>query len=220
MGVGIPPKNITIVPHGVIIRKIKANVVKEKVKTVAFLGALTKDKGVEDAIKAFSVLSRFGDYKFWIIGKGGKEYTSYLLGLCKKYGIKDKTRFWGFVDDNKKFELLARAHILVNPSVREGWGLVNIEANAVGTPVVAYKSAGLIDSVKDGQSGIICKRNSPEAMAQKVLTLFSNTAEYERIKIKAIRWAGGFSWEKSKRKSLLLLERIVFTHSSVKIWKL
>ena len=108
----------------------------------------------------------------------------------------------------KKFELLARAHILINPSVREGWGLVNIEANAMGTPVIAYRSPGLVDSVREGESGLICSENTPEDMVDNVKKLFGDNLLYAKLQEGAKRWAGMFSWEKSKKQSLKMIENI------------
>ena len=82
--------------------------------------------------------------------------------------MQKKVKYWGYVSQLKKFELLSRAHLLINSSSREGWGLVNIEANAVGTPVVSYRSAGLVDSVKDGVSGVVVKDNTPLKLAETV----------------------------------------------------
>ena len=206
--VGIPGKNITVVPHGVIIKKLKKLPAKEKIKTVIFLGALTKDKGIEDALKAFSYLAKLGNYNFWVIGKGGKEYERYLLNLAKELGIKSKIKFWGFVSEVKKFKLLARAHVLINPSVREGWGLVNIEANAFGVPVVAYNSAGLIDSVKDGISGLIVKKNNPKELAKTVIDILTDVKCYRELREGAISWSGRFSWDTSREESLNLINRV------------
>lgn len=208
---GISEVNVNIIPHGVV---IKTNVLpyrKEKVKTVVFLGVLTKDKGIEDAIKTFSILNKLGNYSFWVIGKGGNEYEKYLLNLAGELGIKSKVKFWGFVSEVKKFELLARAHILINPSVREGWGLVNIEANAMGTPVVAYKSAGLVDSVKNGVSGIICTKNTVQNMADQVVKILENKGKYTSLQKGAISWSRKFSWGKSCQKSLNLINRVFKT---------
>ena len=139
-------------------------------------------------------------------------YESRIMNYAKRLGIKDKTVFWGGrdkVSDKKKFELLARAHVMVNPSIREGWGLVNIEANAVGTPVVAYKSPGLVDSVQDGKTGIICKENSPESLAKEISDLLSDKTKLERMKAGARKWAESFSWNKSKKLSLDLINSVV-----------
>jgi glycosyltransferase involved in cell wall biosynthesis len=205
----IPETNITVVPHGVIIKNSGA-FNKEKTKTIIFLGALDKDKGIEDALMSFSLLKQMDKYQFWIVGKGTPDYTRYLSDLTKKLKIDADTKFWGFVDQNKKFELLKRAHILVNPSVREGWGLVNIEANAMGTPVVSYKSPGLTDSVKNEVSGIFCNENTPRSIADNVYKLLNNEKSYREISKSSVEWSENFSWEKSRKISLNLIRKLVF----------
>lgn len=204
---GIPEINVNIIPHGVVIKRNALSYRKEKVKTVVFLGVLTKDKGIEDALKIFSILENLGNYNFWVVGKCSDEYKNYLLSLAKKLGVKNKVTFWGFVDDSKKFELLARAHILINPSIREGWGLVNIEANSVGTPVVAYRSAGLVDSVKDEISGIMCTENTARNMADQIKKILGNKDRYIALQKSAISWSKKFSWDKSRRLSLELVNK-------------
>jgi len=204
----IPAKNITIVSHGVIVYQPKPFPDKEKIKTITFLGALAKDKGIEDALKTFSVLAKKGNYQFWVIGRGSPDYKDYLASICKELGIIKKVNFWGYVSQKKKFELLARTHLLINPSIREGWGLVNIEANSVGVPVVAYSSQGLVDSVWDGKSGIIIKGNSFKGLVDAILDILDNEEKYKDLSKGALLWSRNFSWAKSRRKSLELINRI------------
>jgi len=207
---GIPSKNINIVPHGVIIQEPPKNIKKLKTKTIVFFGALTKDKGIEDALRCFSLLNKSGNYIFWVIGKPeSEEYLDFLRNKSKKLGISKKIIFWGFVSQEKKFELLKKAHIMVNPSVREGWGLVNIEANAMGTPVVAYHSAGLIDSVLDKKTGLITKSNTPKELAKLTEGLLNEDRTYKTMQGQAKKWAKKFSWQKSKNKSKKLITSLI-----------
>lgn len=206
---GVKSDDITIVPHGVIIETPGKLPPKEKESTIVFLGALTQDKGIKDAIKSFAVLAKRGKYRFWIIGKGEDGYVQDLQNLCRKLNIADQTTFFGFVDQKKKFELLSRAHVLVNPSVREGWGLVNIEANVVGTPVAAYRSPGLVDSVKDGLSGVIVKINIPRRLTEAVEKMLFDSNSYKKFQAGSVKWASNFNWEKSKAQSLKLIESLV-----------
>lgn len=207
VSIGIKPENITVVPHGVIVPKISKLPGKSKFRTISFLGALTKDKGVEDAIRAFALLDKTGEYQFWIIGGGLSDYVDKLKSLVKDLGIQDKTKFWGFVNQKNKFELLSKTHVLVNPSAREGWGLVNIEANAMGTPVAAYKSAGLIDSVKDGQSGIFCNENTPRSLAETVEIILSSEKKYKILCATSIKWSKNFDWKISIKNSVGLINK-------------
>jgi len=206
---GIYTKNIAIVPHGLIVEKISNAPKKEKRKTITFLGALTKDKGAVDALKVFSLLNKTGNYNYWMIGRGSPEFNTYLLTLCEKFGIINKVKFWGYVDNVKKFELLAKTHILINPSAREGWGLVNIEANAMGTPVVSYRSRGLVDSVRENVSGIFSKANNPQEMFNATYKLLNSEDEYQRLSKTSKEWAKNFIWDRSIEISKELLEKTI-----------
>lgn len=203
---GIPPSNITIVPHGVIIPKIFTLPAKEKIKTIVYLSKLSKDKGIMDALKCFSILDKTGIWQFWVVGKTEtKDYLKFIKKQVKKMHFKNTIKFWGFVTEENKFDILAKAHILINTSIHEGWGLVNIEANSVGTPAVAYKVAGIIDSVKNGVSGILCTENSQENMANEIDDLLNDQKRYEQLSKGAISWSKNFTWEKSRKLSLKLL---------------
>lgn len=208
IGVGIKPSRITVINHGAIIVRPKPFPKKEKIKTVMFLGSISMDKGIDQALLSFSELNKLGNFRYWIVGKASKNYKEYLDTTIKELGLVEKVRTFGFVPVEKKFDLLARAHVMINPSVLEGWGLVNIEANAMGTPVVAYNSLGLRDSVKNGTSGVICERNTPTEMAKNVFELLNNPEKYTRLQKGAISWSGKFKWADAKKKSLRLIESL------------
>ena len=165
-----------------------------------FLGAISKDKGIDDVLKTFEILNTMGKFNFWVVGRASRVYMKLLKSK--------KVIYFGFVSQKRKFDLLSRAHVLINPSLLEGWGLVNIEANAVGTPVVAYNSLGLIDSVKNNMSGVICKENTPQDLAQKVYELLNNDKKYKELQSGAIVWSKKFSWDNSKKLSLALINEI------------
>lgn len=207
---GISPSKITVIPHGVIIPRITVLPKKERKRTVIFLGKLSKDKGIEHALRCFSILDKEGIWQFWVVGDyETKGYFNELKKKVHNMHFKNKINFWGFVPQTKKFELLAKAHILVNPSVHEGWGLVNIEANSVGTPVVSYKSMGLIDSVKNNISGLICNENTPDNLAKNILALMRDEGTYTKFQKGAKNWSRKFSWELSRKYSLKLLHKVV-----------
>lgn len=203
---GIKNSKITIVPHGVISPKEKVHAKKEKIKTITFFGTVTADKGIMDAIKAFSILNKIGDYKFWVMGRFETEsYKSKVISEVEKLGLKEKVKFWSKVSDQEKFELLVRSHVLINPSIREGWCIINIEANLMGTPVVAYPSQGLVDSVKNNLSGILTKTSTYQELAEVIFRITNNDDEYKKLSTGAKKWASNFTWEKSRKLSLDLI---------------
>ena len=206
---GIKGKNITIIHNGVNLDLPKKKFKKEKKKTAVYLGAISKDKGTEDAVKVFSEIeNKDTDWQYWVIGRGSEEYMNELRQQTKALGINKKVKFWGFVSDKKKFELLTKAHVLINTSMREGWGLVNIEANAVGMPVAGYDVAGVRDSVIDGKTGILVQKGDYKSLALRVVKLVQNEKVYNKTSHEALKWSKKFDWKESKKQSVEYIENL------------
>lgn len=206
---GIPAENITIIHNGINLPKIGKLPEKEKLKTLIYLGAIAKDKGIEDAIKAFGVINqKEAGWQFWIVGKADKYYLEDLKMLTKNVDVEKNTKFLGYVSETEKYNLLAKAHILINPSIREGWGLVVIEAAAVGTPTVGYNVPGLKDSVIQNKTGILSEINY-KICAENILALAGDKSKYERFRVNCVSWSKKFSWGKSSKLSLDLIKKIV-----------
>lgn len=206
---GICKENIYVVKNGTE-QFTNKNVKKEKRKTAIFLGALAKDKGIEDALHAFSEINKKDkDWQFWIVGKGDSTYQSRLSSQIIQLGIEENTKFWGFVSHDEKFDLLNRAHVLINPSYREGWGLTVIEAASVGTPTIGYDVPGLQDSIINGKTGILCESNTSISLSNNTINLVSDKALYKTISRNAFTWSKSFSWQKSGKMSLQVLFTII-----------
>lgn len=206
---GITEKNIHVIHNGILIHKPDKKVSKEKIKTIIFLGEISKDKGIEDAIHVFSNLfSQDKMWQFWVVGKGDPLYGGSVQKLINKLGLSEKIKFWGFIDEKKKFELLKRAHILIHPSQREGWGQVVIEAAAMGTPTVGYKVPGLKDSIIDGKTGLLSEINTND-LTITINKLINDPLLYRKLQENCIEWSKKFTWEKSTQQSLSLIQRLI-----------
>jgi glycosyltransferase involved in cell wall biosynthesis len=143
----------------------------------------------------------------WIVGTGDVSYRQYLENLAKTLGIDKQITFYGFVSQEKKFELMARSHILVNPSIKEGWGLTVPEAGAVGTPCVVYNVAGLRDLVQDGVNGLLAPV-SPGELAQKVLQVLTDISLYKKLRQGAQKKSLTYNWDNTESEILSVLKRI------------
>ena len=208
MAWGIPELNINVIHNGITIHKVEKDIVKEKNKTLIFLGEISKDKGIEDAIRVFNkLLLKDEKWQFWIVGKGELLFGGGLREFINKFGLTKKIKFWGFVSEQEKFELLKKAHILIHPSRREGWGQVVIEAAAMGTPTVGYRVAGLRDSIIDGKTGFLAEANT-EDLANKIENLMNNKILYEKFRINCIKWSKKFIWDKATEQSIKLVKQI------------
>jgi len=166
---------------------------KEEKLTLVYLGRFKATKQPEEAIKAYLyVKAKFPEARLIMIGDG-----PLFEPLRAKYGNVNGISFLGYVDESTKYEVLKKAHFLLIPSLREGWGQVVIQANAMGTPAIGYNVMGLKDSIKNGQTGILVA--NAFQMAEKVLELWNDKKNYLRLSLNAILWAKEFSWENTKK---------------------
>ena len=180
---------------------------KEKNPTLIFVGRLKNSKRVHHIIKAFSLVKKQKtNARLWIVGDGDRDYKQKLRKLVKENKLEDSVTFFGFVDERKKYELMKRAHAIVLTSVREGWGIIVIEANAMGTPAIAYDVHGLRDSVKHGYNGLLVKDGDVEALVNAIINLLEDDKLRDELSRNAIKWAEQFSWDESAKKFERMLE--------------
>jgi glycosyltransferase involved in cell wall biosynthesis len=143
---------VVIVPVGFRFAGEPPDVPRETRPTIAFVGRLSANKRPDEAIQAFGLLREsMPSAVLWVIGTGPMEDE---LRMSAPEGVQ----FLGRLSETEKVERIARAHVLILTSVREGWGLVVTEAAAVGTPVIAYDVAGLRDSVH-ASNGVLSAPN-------------------------------------------------------------
>jgi len=206
--IGVPKENIKIIYYGVSAPKTEFSSLpkKEKNLQLVYLNRIVKMKGIERGLRVFELVhKKIPDSKFVIIGKGEDKYIDKIKELINTLDIANKIKFVGFIDGYKKFEILGKSHLLINPSYLEGFGLVNIEANRMGTPAIVFNVRGCKDSVKDGISGKISPDDDIENMAENI------TKNYQSKKLRKSSWeySNKFDWENQADIFLKELERIV-----------
>jgi len=163
---------------------------KEDHLTLAFLGRLVRHKRPNDAVIAFRHFKAlFPESRLWIIGDG------YLRDQMERSHVEGVS-FFGNVSDVEKLHLLERAHMLLVPSVREGWGLVAIEANSRGTPSIAYDVPGLRDSIVNGETGVLVQPN-PIALGEAASCLARDPDRLRELSVNALEWSKRFSWART-----------------------
>ena len=126
-------------------------------------------KRVDITIKAFNALG----WPLVIIGDG-PERTRLEAQAA------DNIRFLGCVSDAERRRLMAKARFVV-VSALEDYGLAPIEANASGTPVIAYGAGGVLDTQISGMTGVLFKQQIPESLKQALLEAQDINWNYERI---------------------------------------
>ncbi|OGD86456.1 hypothetical protein A2Z23_00635 [Candidatus Curtissbacteria bacterium RBG_16_39_7] len=208
--VGIPKKNIKIVRYGVPKKTVSQSYRKEKYPAVIFVGRIYRAKRIEEILKAAKLLiKKYPKLQLWIVGKGKKKYEENLKKLVNRLKIDPCTKFYGFLDEKKKFELISKAWVICATSVKEGWGLTIVEAASVGTPAVVYNVGGLKEVVINNKTGIICQKNTPESLAQNILKLISDQKLRSKLEENATIFASSFSWEKTAKEFASVINQVV-----------
>jgi glycosyltransferase involved in cell wall biosynthesis len=114
---------------------------------------------------------------------------------------------FGKQPSDKKLQLMSRAHVLLVPGVREGWGLVVTEASAMGTPSVAYNVPGLRDSVIDGVTGKLVTKDDHLGMALEAIDLLNDHIKRKTLAKNGMENAKQFNWDTTATRILEVLKR-------------
>ena len=205
---GIPEEAISVIHCGIDrhIYSHDPSVTKYERPTILYLGRIKKYKSIQHVILALKkVKQELPDACLMVVGSG--DYQPQLKSLSESLGLAEAVEFPGYVSLEEKVERMRRAHVSVLPSLKEGWGLTNIEANSVGTPVVAANSPGLRDSVQDGVSGFLYQYGNIEELAEKILVILRDQRIRQKLEQGGLEWAEQFNWDSAARRfEQLLLE--------------
>ncbi len=202
---GIQSGLITVIQNGIDL-PAKIAPVKTPDPTVLYLGRIKEYKRLDQVIRAFAeVRKTFPKAQLVIAGRGE---TAPLRSLSIEMGLSDYVRFPGEVSEEEKEDLLSSAWVFVSASMKEGWGISIIEANASGTPAVSYDVPGLRDSIKDGYNGILVSEGNLEKLVQALISIIGKKEFREELSNNALTWAGNFSWDKSAEEFEELLIRV------------
>jgi glycosyltransferase involved in cell wall biosynthesis len=198
---GLGFKKVFVVSEGLNFKPLDKLPKKEEHPVVAYVGRLKRTKRPDHAIKAFKIVrEKVFDAELWVVGDG-----SLRQGLESIAG--EGVRFFGSLNDGERRELIERAWVLVNPGIREGWGLNVVEANALGTPCVAYDVAGLRDSVKNDETGLLADSENVEDLAERLLAVLEDEELRMRLSRNALKYSRQFSWDKTAEEFMKVLER-------------
>lgn len=206
---GFPEENFTIVSNAITQEDFPMKVGKKDSKpNVTYFGRLKKYKSVDHLFHAFSkVVQQLPDAQLNIMGSG--DFREYLVKLSVELNIEKNTTFHGFVSEDDKKILLSKAHCVVNTSMKEGWGITNIEANACGSLVISSDVPGLRDSVSDGESGLLYDYGDTDQLAEQLLKVLTDDKLRSDLSEGAVSWAKKFSWDDSANLMINAMEKII-----------
>jgi len=158
--------------HGIEVKSFRANFKKNENHFV-FLGTLSKNKGVDIAVRSAVRLKA----RLTIAGEIREEDKPFLEKRVFKYIDGKRIKFIGEIGHRKKAELLASASALLFPSRwNEAFGLVMVEALACGTPVIAFRRGAVPEILRNGKTGFIVRNELSFIKAMKEVDKLSRKA--------------------------------------------
>ncbi len=127
-----------------------------------YMGRVETYKGVDLAIKACVM----ADVPLKIGGTG--DHLEQMQELVKEMNAKGLIKFLGYISDDEKINLLSRSRALIFPVRNEDFGIIPVEANAAGTPVIAYREGGVLETISEDnpKTGIFFDKYDVETLAE------------------------------------------------------
>ena len=181
-----------VVPNGLDLQKfqipksklqINSKFQNPNVKTIITTSRLVYKNGVDVLTRAIAELKRIrpptSDFRLLIVGGGPEEQK--LKQLAKDLDIKDEVEFLGQVPADRVPEYLLNADIFVRASRSEGLGSSFLEAMAAGLPVIGTPVGGIVDFLKDGETGLLIPVDDYKNLAEKISILIKDEKLKEKI---------------------------------------
>lgn len=192
---GIPRRLVTVIYPGIdTVRFTPGPAERSATPLFTYLGRLKRYKGVDLVIRAFARVASPAA-RLEIAGTG--DHRPALERLVDSLDLRERVRFLGFVSEEEKLRLLRRAWALCFTSPKEGWGITNLEAAACGTPVIASRSPGLRESVRDGETGYLVPHGDLAALAAAMERIAESPALVSELGARGRLFAETFTWDRA-----------------------
>jgi glycosyltransferase involved in cell wall biosynthesis len=207
--------DVTVIPYGINLRplaELEPKKIEVPVRLIA-VSRLAPNKRIDHAIEATRLLNAQKVEAHLTIVGGGEEEAR-LKQQAQATGLGEKIAFAGLLSEKDKDALLRRSHLLVHTSLREGWGLNVLEANAMGTPAIVYPVDGLVDAVVHDQTGIITKEETPASVADGVAALLKTPEKYQPYRMNGCERTKAFHWENVLPQACAWLEKMASGRNS------
>lgn len=169
-------------------------------KNIISIGRLSKEKGFLDLIDVFEIVSKSNpDWHLTIAGDG--QEREIIEQRIKQKNLENKVTLLGFVKEEELNKTLLKSSIYVMTSFNESFGLVLIEAESFGLPLIAFDTAeGPKEIIEDGKNGFLIPNRNNEQMAQKISELISNKELRSKIGQTARQDSAKYKMEEVQKK--------------------
>jgi D-inositol-3-phosphate glycosyltransferase len=217
------PEHVYVVPPGIDLStfqpldraEARRKIGYDAGRLLLFVGRLERLKGVDVAIKALALLRdrEHDDLRLIVLGEdvrdGEESEKERLKAVATSLGVRDRVDFLGSVAHHELPYFYAAADAVVMPSYSESFGLVALEAQACGRPVVASGVSGLRSVVRDEVSGYLIEGHDPALYAERIGRLLANPELAQQMGLRGRLLAQRFSWTRTADRLEELFEHVI-----------
>jgi glycosyltransferase involved in cell wall biosynthesis len=205
----VSPERIDVVPVGIDLERIIKIAPALRITDVLFAGRLIREKRVDLLLNAIAIVkTAVPMISCTIIGDGPERGA--LESLAAKLGLEENVIFTGFVDQDGVTAHMKSSKVFVLPSVREGFGLVIIEAYACRLPVISIKHemSAARELVQDGVNGFLISKISPREIAEAILKIVRDDALREQLAENGFAMSKRYAWSDISKSIIHTYERL------------
>lgn len=217
VSLGVPNDKIEVIPNGVDLSifntkvdgsamRAKLGIAREPLVVTAI--RFVKRKGPGYLVSAFSkVLESVPNAKLAIAGSGPE--AANLRAQIDKLGMEKSVKILIGLRREEVAELMAAADVFVLPSLVESFGIVLLEAMAVGTPIVCTRTQGANEIVDDEVNGVMVPPSDSDALADAILRILNDSKLSRTLRKNGLKVVKDrFSWKKTAKMTLALYEKV------------
>ena len=186
----------------------------EKENIILSIGRIQEQKGQLQTIEFLNNFKKIqNDFKCYFVGgpsgKHGNEYLQELKQTIKDFNLDKHVEFLGDLPQTEIIELFKKAKLLIHTSKFETFGLVAIEANTMGVPVLTTNNGSLMEIIENNKNGYLSENLIDSNVNNFVNNLFNNVTKYEETHLSCIEKSKKYDWMKTANELESLYQQLV-----------
>jgi phosphatidylinositol alpha-1,6-mannosyltransferase len=199
VGYGAAGDTISIVPNGVDtnmfnarawsadeLMELRRRLNLEGKRVIVSVSRLVPKNGLRDLIRAMPAIARrYPNTVLLLVGDGPERLQ--LEHSAEQLGIGERVCFAGAVSHEETARYLLLAEVFARPSISEGLGSAFLEAMACGVPVVGTPVGGIVDFLRDGETGLFCEPGDPDSLAESICRLLEKAELARHVSLQGQR---------------------------------
>ena len=186
----------------------------EKENIILSIGRIQEQKGQLQTIEFLNNFKKIqNDFKCYFVGgpsgKHGNEYLHELKQTIKDFNLDKHVEFLGDLPQTEIIELFKKAKLLIHTSKFETFGLVAIEANTMGVPVLTTNNGSLMEFIENNKNGYLSENLIDSNVNNFVNNLFNDVTKYEETHLSCIEKSKKYDWMKTANELESLYQQLV-----------